>query len=387
MNNKWLLPLLKKEDVYKSRHLTSSGQIEGHNFANDANNKSTNLRASNFELLRIIAMSMVLLHHFLFHSICKGSNPSGIFMLIMPFVACGVNLFFMISGWFKIRCSFKSIFILIFTIFSFVLINHLVAIPFVEKDTFYKFYLHIAFPISRSPYWFIKVYLALIITSPLLNRGLDNLTTPMLRRLILLFILFNVYSCSIGGNQCNSNGFSYMQGVIMYCLGYYLHRDTITLSVSKYHWLIAYLILQTISGIGMVFTGIYSIFALYNSILLIAASAALFMFFAQLKFTSKIINYIAGTALGCYLLQDGYFGWNFLYGWMHGIWTSPMSLLLKSLIYALIFASFWIVSLIISPIIKKCANLSCSYIVRILPPRLINFFNFETICSNKSTSC
>lgn len=335
-------------------------------------------RQSNMELLRIVAMSMVLLSHFLWFGITEKSIPDKIFYFFVPIVACGVNLFFMISGWFKIQCSFRSIVKLVVTIFLFVLVNHLLVIPFVSIDVFDKFYRHILFPISYSPYWFIKVYLFLIITAPLINAGLDSMATAVLRKFMILFILFNVYSCALGGNICNENGFSYMQGCLMYCLGYYLKRDyMLFLPVSKNMSIILFTLIILVCGLGSAFLKFLGIFTTYNSIALIAASVALFIAFTKIRLQSKLVNTLAAASLGCYLLQDGYFGWQFMYNWMHEVFLSSDTLVSKFAIYTAVFFGTWIVSLVVSPIVKYIAIRVTLVLDQIVPERIINVANIN----------
>lgn len=319
---------------------------------------------------------MILLNHFLWQGITEESISSSLFNFLVPFVACGVNLFFLISGWFQVKCNFKSIFKLLITIFLFICVNHIISIPFVEDDVFHKFYQHVLFPISMSPYWFIKVYLALIITSPILNYGLNNMNIVTLRRFVVLFIFFTTYSCAIGGNLSNQRGFSYLQGCMMYCLGYYLKRDCNLFVQIKKRWIfLVFLSLQLISALGLSMFRYFGIFATYNSIFIILASVALFLFFTKLNTQSNVINTIAAASLGCYLLQDGYFGWQFLYKWLHNVFLSANVWYIKVSIYVGVFIGIWIVSLILSPLVKLIANSLTKFMQKIVPNRWIELFN------------
>lgn len=74
-------------------------------------------RESNFELLRIIAMMMVLLVHANYLSLGRptpeaiSNAPFGSFIQSFAQQLCiiCVNLFILISGWFKIKVSFKGL--------------------------------------------------------------------------------------------------------------------------------------------------------------------------------------------------------------------------------------------------------------------------------------
>lgn len=73
-------------------------------------------RQSNFELLRIISMFMVLILHADFWAIggptaeeITGTPASSVTRVVLEAMAiCSVNVFVMISGWFGIRSSLKG---------------------------------------------------------------------------------------------------------------------------------------------------------------------------------------------------------------------------------------------------------------------------------------
>ncbi len=78
----------------------------------------TKNRQSNFELLRIIAMLMIVAHHLVVHGVTQVSYSSGTFVnkifasFLQPFGQIGVALFFMISGFFlcqKEKVSVKKV--------------------------------------------------------------------------------------------------------------------------------------------------------------------------------------------------------------------------------------------------------------------------------------
>ena len=114
-------------------------------------------RSSNIEFLRIIAMSMIIIGHFLTHAIGRDALPHNIYYLLSPYCACGVNLFFLVSGYFQIRLSSRGLFQLISTLFLFGMINVLLVYLVAERGiTSQEIFSFIFFPISKSPYWFFK---------------------------------------------------------------------------------------------------------------------------------------------------------------------------------------------------------------------------------------
>jgi len=65
-------------------------------------------RQSNIELLRIISILMIVIHHVLVHGIYNAVNNSTLHF-IDSFVIYGVNIFLLISGYFTINLKWKSV--------------------------------------------------------------------------------------------------------------------------------------------------------------------------------------------------------------------------------------------------------------------------------------
>ncbi len=72
------------------------------------------MRKSNIELIRILAMMMIVIWHFIVHGL--NQNEYGDSILLSPFqysiasfFSIGVNLFILISGYFSIKLSWQGI--------------------------------------------------------------------------------------------------------------------------------------------------------------------------------------------------------------------------------------------------------------------------------------
>lgn len=147
-------------------------------------------RNSNIELLRVTAMSLIILHHMMVHGLNPGVHSilyANLSSTIYPVLEIGVNLFFMISGYFGVKLSLQSILKLAFIIFLFTIVNYLICLPFNIYPTLEDIFLNVLFPISKANYWFISVYLRIIMVSPLINMGLNGLDRNKLRSFIVVF--------------------------------------------------------------------------------------------------------------------------------------------------------------------------------------------------------
>ncbi len=308
-------------------------------------------RRSNIELLRIVAMSMIVIGHFLYHGITEENMPRFFYELLYTYCRDGVNLFFLISGFFRIKSTVKSVARLVFTVLFFECINYLLVYVAVGEVYFDGRLSTLFFPVSAGPYWFLQVYLALIICSPLINRGIDGLSLNKLRAFMLILSLFTFYSCGFGGNMSNPNGYSFLQGVYMYCVAAYLKKDNWLMSRMKGAKCIVTAFFMLTLGAILVYYSKKPLLTDYNSFISIITSALIFSYFVNLDIRSKAINIIASGALGCYLLQDGWFGHQYLYATVNRVFTTEP--LYCSLTYLTVqFISFWALSVLITMIVR-----------------------------------
>lgn len=304
-------------------------------------------RQSGFETLRIVAISMILIHHFLLHAI-QPDTIEGIYPYLNAFVYCGVNLFFLISGWFGIRLTLRALIKIVGMVFLYTLINYMLVWIFCGEWDFRKVMKFLFFPISSCNYWFIKVYVLMMLTSPLINSGLRSLKSNQLRSFVILFSFFIMYSCAMGSNYTNPDGYSYVNALYLYCLAYYLRVDSsLFLRLPKGLYILGYVLLSILGGYLTVVSPVLGLMMKYNGLITVLSSALLLLCFSRLTFKSNLINRISSAALGCYLLQDGVFGSGYLYGFLHGVYvTHPLTQ--SVMVFIGFFLGTWIVSYVLT---------------------------------------
>lgn len=304
-------------------------------------------RQSGIEALRILAMSMIIIWHFMVHPFGIEAHLEGPLLLLAPWVLYGVNLFFLISGWFGVKLRMKSLVRLLVTLMVFGAVNFLAMWLVGQPPTGSQLFMALAFPISGEPYWFMEVYLLLLITAPLINLGLARLSDRQLRRLMALFTFATVYSCAFGHNAANPTGYTYLQCLYMYCLGYWARKDFKLLDrISDASCFLIYAGCSIIPGMILYFSGIEKLqdyLFMYCNPFLVFGALALFLFFARRGFVSTSVNYAASLALGCYLLQDGWFGKMVAYDFIR-TFADEYPLLQTVGLCAAIFAGLWLVS-------------------------------------------
>lgn len=338
----------------------------------------TKLRESSIELLRIIAMSMIVIHHILIHAIKPENFPGNLFYLFNPFVIIGVNLFFLISGYFQVKLSIKSILKLAFTVFFFGFINLILLYYFTGKIQPSQIIRLFLFPVSSSPYWFLSVYLILITISPIINFFLNNINKNKLTCFLIIFSFVIIYNCGLGYNYASHYGYSLLLGIYLYCLASFcrVYKDFYN-QISNSKFLLIFLVSTVINSLcNYNFSGT-SYFSQYTSIFVLISSFALFLLFIRIRIRSKIINSIATAALGCYLLQDGWFGIGFFYGYMNNIYMNAPNLGYIFGVFSAIFIGFWILSWILTKIERLWSVPLINFIERALPNKIKNLFQLS----------
>lgn len=267
-------------------------------------------RLSNFELLRLLCMLMVLnLHSF------AGWNHGGGIWQAVDFYRestsiCAVDCFVLISGYFGIHWKFKSFFNLVFQIFFYSIVVYLVTvgigivnwslIGFIER-------LECLFAAEKS-WGFAVSYVLLYFCSPLLNAFSEKTTSKELLSFILIFFIAINFVC------LPDVVFTY---ALVYLIGRWLRKIEVVekkIPAWKIYWivttvifLIAYFILFKALGVSnassaqsfpLGFIG-YS----YSAPLVILQAVFLFLAFAKLKFTSKLVNWCAASCFAIFLIH------------------------------------------------------------------------------------
>ncbi|MCO6541786.1 MAG: acyltransferase family protein [Lactobacillus sp.] len=172
-------------------------------------------RDSKIEMLRIISIFLIILGHIIVVTKWDFFNMTIFHVVSIETMwigaKLGVNIFFLITGYFLInKSSFRinaTIKIWLITIFySWILtILSIIFFPNILKINHIfsvRHNIQFIFPISYGTYWFITVYIVLMLLSPFINKFLKNLSqSEFLLILIVGFIyLFNFFKKSFNRN-------------------------------------------------------------------------------------------------------------------------------------------------------------------------------------------
>ncbi len=285
---------------------------------------TTKVRQSNFELLRIIAMLMVMVCHAIGY--VQGKDLVGISgackMAITQFFVIDVNVFVMISGWFGIRASWKGAFSLLFQV---------VFIALLCFGVFLAIGLPVSFKHDLIPYlffgygyWFVVSYLILYALAPVLNAFIEHASEKQFRFVLVFFFLTEfIYGFMLGTGHFDY-GASPLAFIGLYLLARYARLYPGKLfSFSKWTDLGIYLIMSVLSMI--VFWFGYKWFGMgfhlnhYDSPLAIIAALYFLLFFSKLQFQSKTVNWLAASALSIYLIHENTLVSPYYHQWFHNL--------------------------------------------------------------------
>ncbi len=160
-------------------------------------------RMANYELLRVLAMVMVVVMHFLTwsdHLPVMEEPLSGVRVfgaLLEAFCVVAVNVYVFISGYFGVNSSFKPAraisllcqvwfyTLLVLAVFT------LAGLPTALSSYGAYGLIRYLFPIETEHYWFITAYFMLYLLTPILNQGIRHMSRKQLQIAIgCLLLLF-----------------------------------------------------------------------------------------------------------------------------------------------------------------------------------------------------
>ena len=145
------------------------------------------------ELLRIIAMLLIMFHHFALHGGIDYTTFSinNAYLNIIEFGGkIGVNIFVIITGYFSCtsKFSFKRIFKLLFAVEFYSLTLMIVSLFTGAQEFSVRLFVKGFFPLLFDGYWFVTIYIILYVLLPILNAGIDKISRTHLA-FVICFLL------------------------------------------------------------------------------------------------------------------------------------------------------------------------------------------------------
>lgn len=286
------------------------------------------IRQSNFEILRLIAIFMIVLYHLFYQIVCMETSMALYKAVQMP-LHIGVILFVLISGWFNIKFSFRGLFKIAAQMMVLYLPLLIVFKIHICHETAKEVMPSLLF-ISRTPLWYIRTYLCLFLMSPFVNICLKNINNKERIWLLLSLTFISSYLGLVSTDTAlvESDGKNIINFILIYAIGDTLHKykETIDSIPQKCIWVIYILInigevtLYMASHDMMLGNVVFKLGYAYNSPLLILNAVLLFIAASRWNIQSKTINTLASSVLVIYLLQESPFLlWGPIYKIVHAM--------------------------------------------------------------------
>jgi surface polysaccharide O-acyltransferase-like enzyme len=308
-------------------------------------NVTEHKRMANYELLRVLAMIMVVVMHFLAQSdsLLEIDVPvSGVRVLgslLEAFCLVAVNVYVLISGYFGVRGAFRpgkaaALFLQIwFYALMIPPVLILLGVPTAASSMGVYGLIQYLFPIETEHYWFATSYFMLYLLSPVLNMAARNLTKKQLQITLggLLVLLCGMKSISPFAFAFDRYGYDLPWFICVYLAAAYLSLYGWEF-MEKRGWLVY--VGSALAGFGVnavmyfascrwdSFRYYFTVPFHYNYIFCFTGAVGLFYGFSKIHIkeglSAEVIRRLGGLCFGVYLLHEHIDLRQAWYGWITG---------------------------------------------------------------------
>lgn len=306
-------------------------------------------RESNFELLRIVAMVMIIACHYAGHGIeqvlwssspiynkwLEGSFFHKFYTLFLSSQGqIGVALFFMMTGYYMIKSRvmpFKLVKLMLeifyYSFFALVLfwVTYLLKLyeyPKYASPAKMYLFIHTLIPVSSGSWWFVTAYVALYLIVPLLDYFMLRLNKKGFILYIFIALIFWYILPVVFNYRFNT----IQKATFFYSLGAYIrlyykkNNNKVFLLFFIFLLTVCYTLTEYVQ---LSFVGKNKVSKMFNlicdgfitGVFVPLTAVFVFLLFKNLSFAyNKFINMIASTTFGIYLISDSDVGrpliWN-----------------------------------------------------------------------------
>ncbi|MCH5249257.1 MAG: acyltransferase [Lachnospiraceae bacterium] len=288
-------------------------------------------RQTNFELLRIVAMLMIITLHYIVKGFVVTNDADRTLMfyamrLIEAFCIVAVNCYVLISGYFLVESEWKAgriISLLTQVLFYSLLIPvAMICIGMLSWSDLGNYdWIGFILPIETEHYWFATAYVIMYIFAPVLAAGAKSMDKKTLQKVILVLLLFLSVGKSVFPIYLETDKYGYNYGwflvlflvaayLRLYCPEWLKNRgNAISIYVSSSLGIFALSLIANLLGKRIdAFSYYWEMPYTYNHILCLIGSIGLFCAFKNTKIregkAAGIIRRLAPYTFGVYLLHE-----------------------------------------------------------------------------------
>ncbi len=282
-------------------------------------------RNSSIETLRIISMLLIIAQHYVFHggydrTIFDTVAPNVIYLKIISIFGYSVcTVFALITGYYMVKADTKK--------------SYQKVIPIVLETTFYSVLIAVILLLTKlvdisgkdlikqvlsvfCGNWYVVFYILILLFVPYVNSFLLHLEKKDYRRFLMLcFALFIVVQTFLG-QVYDLNNLDFM--LISYFFGAYVRLFKEDFEYKNIYKLLitsgcAFIIIASIVGMDLLGVWTGNVKFIQNDTLMVkwdilpsfAFSFFAFVYAVNRSFSNKLIDILASTVLGVYLIHDG----------------------------------------------------------------------------------
>ncbi|WP_270240895.1 acyltransferase [Collinsella tanakaei] len=276
-------------------------------------------RNSSIELLRILSMFMIMLHHLVVHNVVdyKAMDP-GIFRFLLQFLfvsggKVGVVIFFAISAWFLadaatgVKASLRRVWMLEKEVLFYSVVFG-VGCYLIMDGVGFGALLRGVFPLMSSIWWYTTAYAGFLIVFPFLTDGLRAMGRKRHLSLcaVLFFVIGVVGLLPVSPVVTGAMGMMYLFVLISAYKWYVAPEhafDPLKLIAVGAMLLLPY-VLASLAAKALldVSTGAYITSETKTPILLMGFG--IFLLFERMHFYSPVVNKVAACSLSVYLITE-----------------------------------------------------------------------------------
>lgn len=350
-------------------------------------------RMANLEMLRCIAMMMVVVLHYLSKgklldvSAEEGFSSTVLTAwLIESFCIVAVNVYMMISGYVLCTSHFKLsrllclwIQLLTYSIGIGLMAAFLGILPAEEWNTHYL--LTLLFPISMDHYWFLTAYIYLYLLLPIVGCALRYMGKKQMQVVLgFLFLVFCVVKSILPFRlEMDAKGYDCIWYLCVFLLAAYVRKFGLVFFGKKWRCFILYFVCVLGAFIEIVClhkvyfaTGsmsfILNIAWEYNHIFTLGAALGLFLMFLNINLPERLVkwvNFVSAYTLGVYLLHENIgirYAWQGWFGAEPGCSVGKLLMGTISAAFVVFFVGIivdWIRASLMKVLHKLLMNLRC----------------------------
>lgn len=292
-------------------------------------------RDSGFELLRLLLMFLIVIHHAIVHGLgLRGlasadatevairSGDMALFCLANGFCIVAVNAFVLISGYFGIRPSKRKVLGLLLAMLFYTLL-FTTGYYLMRGDL--KHAVSSLLLLSHGRYWFLTDYFFLLCFAAPLNLFFERCGRRETGLFVLSLLVISSYFGFVWGHAANTNGYTLLQFIMLYALGRYVRIGGFDLARGR----AAGLYLLCAGACGVLTCLCVRLgqndwawrMTYYNDPLLVAAAVGVLLLFRRVRFNSRAVNSLAASALAVYLFQSSAWAESLLYPFVRKLYS------------------------------------------------------------------